>query len=66
MLAENFDALVTADQNLEFQQNLRASGVSVILLLAKTNRIKELRTDVPQILDALVRLSPGELIRVGL
>jgi hypothetical protein len=29
--------------NLEFQQNVRASGVGVIVVLAKTHRVKELR-----------------------
>jgi len=65
MLAAQFAALLTVDQNLEFQQNVRASGVGVIVLLARTNRIKELRPLVPQILDALGRLTPGELIRIG-
>jgi hypothetical protein len=65
MLAAQFAALLTVDQNLEFQQNVRASGVGVIVLLAKTNRIKELRPLVSQILEALARLSPGELIRIG-
>ena len=65
MLAAQFAALVTVDQNLEFQQNVRASGVGVIVLLAKTNRIKELRPLVPQILEALTRLTPGALIRIG-
>jgi hypothetical protein len=65
MLAAQFAALLTVDQNFEFQQNVRASGVGVIVLLAKTNRIKELRPLVPEILEALARLTPGELIRIG-
>jgi hypothetical protein len=65
MLAAKFAALVTVDQNIEFQQNVRASGVSVVVLVAKTNRIKELRPLVPQILAALDPLIPGELIRIG-
>lgn len=65
MLAAKFAALLTVDQNIEFQQNVRASGVSVVVLVAKTNRIKELRPLVPQILAALDRLVLGELIRIG-
>ncbi len=65
MAAEHFGAFLTVDLSLEFQQNLRASGVGVVVALAKTNRVKELRPLVPQILDALRRLTPGELIRVG-
>ena len=65
MVAAHFQALLTVDQNLEFQQNLRASGIGVVVALAKTNRVKELRPLVPQILEALDRITAGELIRVG-
>ena len=65
MLTEHFAALLTVDQNLQFQQNLRASGIGVVVVLAKTNRVKELRPLVPQILEALSRVTAGELIRVG-
>ncbi len=65
MIAERFEALLTVDQNLEFQQNVRASGIGVVVVLAKTNRVKELRPLVPQILAALNRVTAGELIRVG-
>jgi hypothetical protein len=65
MLAEHFEALLTVDQNLELQQNLRASGIRVVVVLARTNRVKELRPLVPQMLRALDRVMPGESIRVG-
>ena len=65
MADEQFNALLTVDRNLEFQQNLKNARIGVIVVLAKTNRIKELRPLVPRILDALTRLTPGELIRVG-
>lgn len=65
MLAERFTGLLTVDQSFAFQQNIRASGLAVIVLLAKTNRIKELRPLVPKVLEALSRLSPGEVIRIG-
>jgi hypothetical protein len=65
MAVERFDAFLTVDQNIEFQQNLRASGVSVVVAIANTNRLTEFRPLVPEILEALGRLLPGELIRVG-
>ena len=39
MVASRFEALLTVDQNLSFQQNLRASNIGVVLVLAKTNRL---------------------------
>lgn len=65
MVASRFEALLTVDQNLSFQQNLRASNIGVVLVLAKTNRIKELRPLVPQMLEALSHVKAGELVRVG-
>jgi hypothetical protein len=65
MLDERFEALLTVDQNLEFQQNLRASGVGVVVVIARTNRLKELRPLVPAMINAIATVTPGALIRVG-
>ena len=65
MAAEKFEALLTVDQNIEFQQNLRASGIGVIFMLARTNRVQELRPLVPQLLKMAAKLAAGELARVG-
>jgi len=65
MLAEGFEALLTVDQGLEFEQNVRESGIAVVLMAARTNRLRELRPLVPQILEALARVGSGDLIRVG-
>ena len=60
-----FEALVTADQNLQFQQNLSRSAIGVVVLVAPSNAIEDLRPLVPGILTALERIRPGELIRVA-
>lgn len=65
MVAERFETLLTVDQNIEFQQNVRGAGVGVVVVAARTNRLKDLRPLVPEILDALSRVTAGELIRVG-
>lgn len=65
MVAERFETLLTVDQNIEFQQNVRGAGVGVVVVTARTNRLKDLRPFVPEILDALSRVTAGELIRVG-
>ena len=43
LAAAGFDAVLTADQNMEHQQNLGALPVAVIVLVAATNRIESLR-----------------------
>jgi len=65
MIADRFETLITVDQNLPFQQNLRSSGIGVVLVVARTNRLKELRLLIPQILEALAAVKPGDLVRVA-
>ena len=65
IVAEHFEALFTVDRNLPFQQNLRASGIAVVIAVAGTNRVKELRPLMPQVLDALRIVKAGEVVSVG-
>ena len=60
-----FDVLVTMDKNLQFQQNLAAYAIGVILVRARSNRIDDLRPLVPQILDALAGAESGKVRIVG-
>jgi predicted nuclease of predicted toxin-antitoxin system len=60
-----YDALVTMDRGIEFQQNLAALPFGVLLLRAPSNRMVHLRPLVPSILDALPALKPGQLLRIG-
>ena len=64
MAAERFDTFLTVDQNIEFQQNVRASGIGVVVIRARTNRLKELRPLVPRIIEALSRVVPGKLVNI--
>jgi len=63
--AVTFDVLVTADQNLEFQQNLKALPIAVVVLVAESNRLESLEPLVPNLLEALKSLKAKTLIRVG-
>ena len=60
-----FDVLLTADQNIEFQQNLSSLPLAVIVLVAASNRLESLEPLVPAILDALNSLPARTLLRVG-
>lgn len=66
MVAGGFGAFLTVDQNLPFHQNLRSAGIAVILLVARTNRLSELRPLVPELRVALERVSPGDFVRIGI
>ena len=62
--AGRVDAFVTADQNLEYQQNLRNLPVAVMILIAKSNRIQDVRPLIPRLLEHLANLAPRTLVRV--
>ena len=63
-LAAHFEALITGDKNLEFQQNLKASGLFVVVLVAPSNTLDDLLPRVPDALEAISRAKPGEVERV--
>ena len=63
-LAE-FDVLVTFDQNLPYQQNMRLP-VAVIVLVAPNNRVQTALNFAPLILNAVDGLCAGQLLRLGL
>lgn len=63
--AEKFDVLITADQNLQFQQNLARARLGVVLLAARSTALEDLRPLVPAALSAIGRVRPGEVIRVA-
>jgi hypothetical protein len=48
-----FEALLTADQNLEFQPNLASSDLFVVVVVAVSNELEDLLPAVPKILAAL-------------
>jgi len=60
-----YDALVTMDQGIAFQQNVAALPFGVLLVRAPSNRMVHLEPLVPAILDTLPALKPGQLHRVG-
>ena len=60
-----FDALLTVDQGIEYQQNLSGLSISVVVMVAPSNDVDDLRLLLPGVEDALAKLQPGELIRVG-
>ena len=59
-----FDAFLTADQNLEHQENLREDDVPIVILSARTNRMDDLMPLIRGTLEALEEISPGRVVRL--
>lgn len=60
-----FDALITMDSNLVFQQNLKLSTLRILVLRAVNSRYETLQALVPDILNALEKIQPGQIIPIG-
>ena len=63
--AAGFEVLITPDRNLEYQQNIPRSGVGVVVVRARTNRIEDLLPLVARLLAALPGARPGTVTHVG-
>jgi predicted nuclease of predicted toxin-antitoxin system len=63
--SQEFQVFITADTNLEFQQNTAALPIAVVVLIAVNNRVETLRLLVPQVLKTLSVIRPGQLVRLG-
>jgi hypothetical protein len=54
-----FDVFLTADRNLSYQQDVSAFNIAVIVLIAQTNSIDDLRPLAPQVLKVLATAKRG-------
>jgi hypothetical protein len=59
-----FDVFLTADQGIEYQQNLVARKMAIIIFRAKSNRLKDLLPLVPACLARIDSIQPGQIVRI--
>jgi PIN like domain len=64
MAGQGFEVLVTVDQGVKHQQNLRAAGVAVVVLVATSNRLADLVPLMPSALASLGSIQPGDVVEV--
>ena len=58
------DAFLTADQSLEFQQNLARSALLIVVLVAPSNKIEDLLPTIPRVLEEIAGGNKGRLVYV--
>lgn len=63
--ASGFDALVTKDAKLQYEQNLVNLPVAVVVLHASSNDIDDIRPVIPPLLKALGTLASRAVTHVG-
>jgi Domain of unknown function (DUF5615) len=59
------DVFVTMDGSIERQQNLTNLAFGVVVINASSNRMADLLPVVPELLQAIGAVRPGEVRRVG-
>jgi len=65
-MAGRFEALVTVDQGLPREQDVRQRNFGIVVLRAKTNRLADLLPLIPALQGVLATLSAGEAREVRL
>jgi predicted nuclease of predicted toxin-antitoxin system len=62
--AAGFDVLLTVDRNIPDQQMLAGRKISVLILCAPTNRLRDLVQLVPAALSSLDSIGHGVVVRI--
>ncbi len=65
LAAADFDAFITVDKNLPYQQNLRALPIALVVLDALSNELQCLLPLMPELERRLAGLAPKTYVRVG-
>ena len=64
-LAEDkFDAFLTSDQQLKYQQNLKGRKLAILVL--STNRWPQVKARTQEIIAAVLELKPGDYVELTL
>jgi hypothetical protein len=59
-----FDVFLTADQGIEYQQNLTGRRIAIIIFRTKSNRLRDLLPHVPACLAHIASIRPGQIVRI--
>ena len=59
-----FDVWVTADQNIEHQQNLKQFDIAIVVLVASRNELEALLPLIPQLQRVLQVIQSHEIVYI--
>jgi hypothetical protein len=62
--AQEFDVFLTVDQGIEYQQNPVGLAVAIIVMVARSNDIDDLRPLMPRVRETLNSASPGTVVKI--
>ena len=61
---DNFDAFITADQHIQYQQNITERDIPIIVLIARGNRIADYLPIISDILSTLTNAKRGVVVHI--
>ena len=61
---KEFDVFLTADKNLQYQQNLKGYNIAIIVLISDTNRFENLKPLIPKVCQVIPYLKVGQIVQV--
>jgi predicted nuclease of predicted toxin-antitoxin system len=62
--SQGFEAVITMDSGMPYEQNLKALPCSIVVLQAPSNELEDIKPLLPALLDSLQKLQPQCLVRV--
>lgn len=65
LMEGRWDVLITNDRHIQHQQNMSGRNISIVVLCAKSNRLKDLLPLMPACAKALQSITPGRIVEVG-
>jgi hypothetical protein len=65
LASAQFDAFVTVDRNVSFQQDIVSFHIADVVLRARSNRLADLRPLVPSLLSAIEATPRGTVKFIG-
>lgn len=64
-LAEaHFEILITADQNLRYQQNLKGRSIIIFVLKSPNSRYETVRSLIPEVIEKISGTTKSEIIEI--
>ena len=63
---QEFDVLLTIDQNIPYQQNMQGRQLALVIMVVASNKLASLLPLAPLVLALLPTVQPGQVYRVEL
>ena len=60
-----FDVLVTIDKGIQYQQNMTARRIAIVIVRGRSNRLEDLSLNFPACAEILQSIQPGQVFEIG-